>query len=554
MPYVRFNFTFKLARILRRWQLGVACLDTSRLATLAEDKPRLNLTEPTEITENGSVTKAVFAANPLGESPLFFVYGIFRFCPYFEVRIFALSFRIWLLYSRHNCYYEKIGDSEPILLEDLPFEIPDAWSWSKVSGLFLLQTGASFKKETAMADKSQTRVLRGGNIQKGTYLFLDNDIFIKNELVSSNINLRKNDLITPAVTSLENIGKIARITKDYDYVTVGGFVFILRAYHNNDTLSKYLYYAIQSEYFTEKLKYITKASGSAFFNINKERFLQLLLPIPPESQQMQIVSFLEEVFTFINLIEKNQDDYSVLTESLKKAILKSAIQGTLVEQNENDEPSSILLERIRAEKKAQLGKKYVESYIYKGVDNRYYEKVGTKEPILLENLPFEIPSSWSWARISHIAQLSSGKPYQEVEDGYLYVKVSDMNLVDNSTYITKSTHFCATNEKDLLKSPCIIFPKRGGAIATNKKRIVKDIKICIDLNTMALIPDDARFIDYLYWWFSLVDLYSFSDGSSIPQINNSDIYPLLIPIPPNNEQIRICNHIKQIFASIKDEG
>lgn len=73
------DLTVKLARILRRWQLGVACLDTSRLAALAEDKPRLNLTEPTEITENESVTKAVFAANPLGESPLFFGYGIFRF-------------------------------------------------------------------------------------------------------------------------------------------------------------------------------------------------------------------------------------------------------------------------------------------------------------------------------------------------------------------------------------------------------------------------------------------------------------------------------------------
>ena len=73
------DLTVKLARFLRRWQLGVACLDTSRRAALAEDKLRLNLTEPTEITENESVTKAVFAANPLGESPLFFGYGIFRF-------------------------------------------------------------------------------------------------------------------------------------------------------------------------------------------------------------------------------------------------------------------------------------------------------------------------------------------------------------------------------------------------------------------------------------------------------------------------------------------
>ena len=128
-----------------------------------------------------------------------------------------------------------------------------------------------------------------------------------------------------------------------------------------------------------------------------------------------------------------------------------------------------------------------------------------------------------------------------------------MNLPENLTHIQKSSHFCNANQSDLLKAPCIIFPKRGGAIATNKKRIVENIKICIDLNTMALIPDDARFIDYLYRWFSLIDLYSFSDGSSIPQINNSDIYPLLIPIPPYNEQIRICERIKQIFGSIKDE-
>ncbi len=82
MPFLRFNFTFKLARILRRWQLGV-CLSLIQVGSLRSPKTstRLNLTEPTEITENGSVTKAVFAANPLGESPLFFGYDIFRFYP-----------------------------------------------------------------------------------------------------------------------------------------------------------------------------------------------------------------------------------------------------------------------------------------------------------------------------------------------------------------------------------------------------------------------------------------------------------------------------------------
>ena len=93
---------------------------------------------------------------------------------------------------------------------------------------------------------------------------------------------------------------------------------------------------------------------------------------------------------------------------------------------------------------------------------------------MLENLPFEIPSFWSWV----IAQLISGKLYQKVEGGYLYVKVLDMNLPGNLTYIQKSIHYSNANKKDLLKASCIIFLKRGGAITTNKKELSK---ICIDL-------------------------------------------------------------------------
>ena len=100
---------------------------------------------------------------------------------------------------------------------------------------------------------------------------------------------------------------------------------------------------------------------------------------------------------------------------MKKAVLQSAIQGNLVEQVEDDKPASVLLEKIRTEKKAQLGRKYVESYIYKSDDNRYYEKIGTKEPILLENLPFEIPSSWSWARLSEVVTLLSGRDLEPTQ-------------------------------------------------------------------------------------------------------------------------------------------
>ena len=127
-----------------------------------------------------------------------------------------------------NKYFEKKGNEVVLIEELLPFEIPCNWTWCTIGTLLQIQTGASFKKEQALSIQSGVRVLRGGNISPHNYLFKDDDIFIEKSLISEGILLKENDLITPAVTSIENIGKMARITQNYDDVTAGGFVFILR--------------------------------------------------------------------------------------------------------------------------------------------------------------------------------------------------------------------------------------------------------------------------------------------------------------------------------------
>ena len=403
-----------------------------------------------------------------------------------------------------------------------------------------MQTGASFKKETAMADKSQTRVLRGGNIQKGAYTFLDNDIFIKDELVSPSIYLRKNDLITPAVTSLENIGKIARITEDYDKVTVGGFVFILRGFYNNDVFAKYLYYAIQSDYFTEKLKYITKASGSAFFNINKERFLQLILPIPTENEQLKIVSFLDEIFAYIDFIEQNQSDYSTLVESLKKAILQSAIQGKLVEQCEDDESASVLLEKIRAEKKAQLGKKYVESYIYKSDDNRYYEHIGDKDVDITEEIPYDLPVNWCWERIENIMLLQAGK----------FITASEISDTKDENY--NYPCYGGNGLRGYVKSfntkgdYCII--GRQGALCGNIKQA--NGEFYATEHAVVVYPYCKMNTDLLFWFLTQMNLNQYATATAQPGLAVSKIDKVLFALPPLAEQERIVSKINEIFAQL----
>lgn len=162
-----------------------------------------------------------------------------------------------------------------------------------------IQTGASFKKEQANANKKGIRILRGGNILPNKYIFKDDDVFVSEEFVNANSILKKNCIITPAVTSLENIGKMAVIEKDYNNVSAGGFVFIISPYIQDFNHSLVLAYFLQSPFLIEAMRGITKKSGAAFYNLGKERLKELYLPLPPMEEQRRIVDKINEVLSSI---------------------------------------------------------------------------------------------------------------------------------------------------------------------------------------------------------------------------------------------------------------
>ena len=198
-----------------------------------------------------------------------------------------------------NKYYELIDNSPVYIDEFLPFQIPETWTWCKVKDLLEIQTGASFKKEQANANKKGIRILRGGNILPNKYIFKDDDVFVSEEFVNANTILKKNCIITPAVTSLENIGKMAVIEKDYNNVSAGGFVFIISPYIQDFNHSLLLAYFFQSPFLIEAMRGITKKSGAAFYNLGKERLKELYLPLPPMAEQSRIVGKINEVLSSI---------------------------------------------------------------------------------------------------------------------------------------------------------------------------------------------------------------------------------------------------------------
>lgn len=225
-------------------------------------------------------------------------------------------------------------------------------------------------------------------------------------------------------------------------------------------------------------------------------------------------------------------------QELKNSILQLAIQGKLVPQRAEKGNAEDLYKQIQAEKQ-------------KLIKEGKIKKEKPLPPITDDEKPFEIPPSWKWVRLGEIVYLNSGNQYKETANGLFYIKVADMNIDDNKIEIVTSSRKANIPENDLIQTNSIIFPKRGGAISTNKKRLVLKFPIGIDSNIMAMSIILPEIMPYIIKWFFNIDLGKLSSGTSVPQINNKDIYPLIVPLPPLAEQKRIVAKIEELLPYVE---
>ena len=195
-----------------------------------------------------------------------------------------------------NRYYEQVGKTITDITEEIPFTIPKSWEWCRLRNICSIFTGATFRKDEAKTDSKGVRILRGGNILPFEIVQKTDDIFLSPEQVKEGILLKQNDIITPAVTSLENIGKMARVEQDMPNVTVGGFVFVLRPHYSDEWLSKFMLFFMSSPSAIDFMKSITNKSGQAFNNIGKERLATTLVPLPPREEELRMVLTIKELF------------------------------------------------------------------------------------------------------------------------------------------------------------------------------------------------------------------------------------------------------------------
>ena len=189
-----------------------------------------------------------------------------------------------------NKYYEKCEKATSCIDTEIPFDIPDNWNWCRLGDLIYTKTGLAYSKPNLdIKSKKMIRVLRGGNMGYGFWNMKSDDVMISSEFVKSDLYLRKGYFITPAVTSWENMGKTALVREDYNDVVVGGFVLMMCPYYTNGIIEEYLNCFFQSVLFQQYCRSITNKSGQAFYNLSRNKLLQLLIPIPPIEEQKRIV-------------------------------------------------------------------------------------------------------------------------------------------------------------------------------------------------------------------------------------------------------------------------
>ena len=405
-------------------------------------------------------------------------------------------------------------------------------------------------KPTDIADEG-TIVLRSSNIRNGK-IDLTDLVRVKT-IIRENQFVEQNDIVICARNgSKALVGKCAIFNLAMsESVSFGAFMAILRT-----AFYDYVYYFLNTQLFRN----ILNSDDSKQINqLTQDMLKNTLIPFPPQNEQRKIVTALNEIMHQISSIDNNANAVEHTKEVLKSRILELAIQGKLVPQDENDEPAGVLLERIRAERKAKLGKKYVESYIFKGDDNCYYEKICKNEPVLLENLPFDIPDSWCWARLGDIGDWGAGatppRGNLEYYGGNIpWVKTGELNddyiFLSVETVSSKALQECSLRYN---KIGDILIAMYGATIG---KLGIAGVKLTTNQACCACTPYEGVYNIYLFYYLKEEkDRFTkLGTGGAQPNISREKIINYLIPIPPYNEQLRICEQVKNIFNTMKGEN
>ena len=449
-----------------------------------------------------------------------------------------------------NLHYEKFSNGTVKCIEDeIPFDVPDNWEWVRI------KTACVINPRNSIDDNTEVSFVPMANIKGGYSNKFISDIRVWKKVKKGYTHFADNDI------------GIAKITPCFENKKSVVFSGLINGY-GAGTTELYIVRTIPSLVIPEYLLNFVKrndfiAGGVLTFSgdvgqqrVTKDYVANYLFTLPPINEQQRILNAVHNANSLIESIEKSKDNLIRDIDKTKSKILDLAIRGKLVAQDPNDEPASVLLERIRTEKEERIKQGKIksakkESVIFKGSDNSYYEKIGNDVTCIDDEILFDIPDTWSWTRISTIADVTMGSSpkSQDICNDKQYIEFHQGKIYFSKKIIMKSNQYTRKTTK-LAPKQSVLLCVRAPVGELN----ITDRDICIGRGLASIKSLGNINEDFIFYWLHPYKTYlvNKSTGSTFSAITSDTVRNILIPLPPLMEQKEILNKIQKVFTLLEN--
>lgn len=406
--------------------------------------------------------------------------------------------------------------------DEKPFDIPDSWEWVRLGDAINLVSGRDIPKKNHLThpqEKSMPYITGASNINE------EGKITITEWVNNPSVVVNQGTLL---LSVKGTIGKTAVLNIPCAHIA-RQIMGIENIYNLDDDYQKYYLQSYVGE--------LQKKAKSMIPGISREDLLLAIFPLPPLSEQSRIAAKIAQLFALLRKVESSTQQYAELQTLLKSKVLDLAMRGKLVKQDPNDEPASVLLEKIKAEK-AEL------------VKEKKIKKSKPLPPITDEEKPFDIPDNWEWVRVGNIINLFNGKAFKPSDwsvSGLPIVRIQNLNNAEAPYHYYNGQ----IEERFYLKGGELLFSWSGTPGTSFGAHIWRNEKAVLNQHIFKLIFDMTK-LNKKYLAealdFRVLTLINEAHGSAgLRHITKKMFEETIIPIPPLEEQKRIVNEIAYLY-------
>ena len=465
-----------------------------------------------------------------------------------------------------NSYYEKFLTTGEVkcIDEEIPFEIPKGWEWARINAIGVSQLGKTLDR--GKESGKEYPYLCSINVYWDSINLSKIKTFRLRDDELPKYKLRKGDLL---ICEGGDYGRCCIWDRNEDMYYQNA---LHRVRFHGGLIPSFYKYVFE---LYRNIGYIV-GQGQTIKHFTYENMRSILFPVPSIHEQKRIVSRIEEIQPIVKKYQRTEDALKRLNteifDKLKKSILQEAIQGKLVSQITEEGTAQELLKQIKTEKeklvkKGKLKKSALtDSVIYKGDDNKYFEKIANTKMDITDEIPFEIPDSWSWVRLNDICSyIQRGKsPKYSLIKKYPVVaqKCNQWSgfSIDKAQFIDPDT-LSSYGEERILQDGDLMWNSTGlgtlGRMAIYWSSL-NPYELAVADSHVTVIRAMKKFVmpQYLYYYFTSNTVQSViedkSDGSTKQkELATATVKTYLVPIPPLMEQDRIISKIKQLASIMR---